>query len=105
VKILLRKESNRRGLGRLGMQLLAGALERQALNRTAAAAELGNVVINACYDGEVNVRSFIECNGLPSLLQLLRTRDKDLLQSILGALQGICFVPFGRQHVRQDFEV
>mmetsp|Transcript_19561 Transcript_19561/g.36447 ORF Transcript_19561/g.36447 Transcript_19561/m.36447 type:complete len:325 (+) Transcript_19561:146-1120(+) len=104
VKILLRKESNRKSLGRLGMQLLVGALNRQLHCRTSAAAELGNVVINSCYDGDVNVRTFVDCNGLSALLQLLRTKDMDLLQSVLGALQGICFVPVGRQHVRQDFQ-
>lgn len=107
LKILLRKEVNRRGLGRMGVQLLVGALERQAAAASAspAAAELGNVVINTCYNGDSNVRTLIECNGLPPLLQLLRARDLDVVQSVLGALQGICFVPFGRQHVRADFEV
>ncbi len=47
LKILLRKQANRRGLGRLGIQLLVGALDRQAAARTAAAAELGNVVIKS----------------------------------------------------------
>lgn len=105
LKILLRKEANRRSMGRMGLQLLTAALERQARTPTAAAAELGNVVINACYNGDSNVRTLIECSGLSPLLMLLRTRDVDTIQSMLGALQGICFVPFGRQHVRADFEV
>lgn len=104
LKILLRKSSNRQSLGRMGISLLVNALEKQVVSRTPAAAELGNVVINSCYNGDANVRSFVECNGLTPLLQLLRTQDIDLVQSVLGALQGICFVPYGRQFVREDFE-
>ena len=90
------------GMGRMGMQLLVGALQRQAQCQTSAAAELGNVVINTCYNGSANVRLFIDCGGLPPLLHLLRTKDINVVQSVLGALQGICFVPYGRQYVRED---
>lgn len=103
LKILLRKEANRKGMGRLGMQMLVSALERQTRCQTLAAAELGNVVINTCYNGDANVRIFIECNGLPPLFVLLRSRDVNITQSVLGALQGICYVPYGRQFVRENF--
>jgi hypothetical protein len=108
LKILLRKEVNRKSLGRLGVQLLVTALQRQAqpASRTLAAPELGNVVINTCYNGDANVRTFVECNGLPPLLLLLRSSEVAIVQSVLGALQGVCFVPLGRQHIRDsDIEV
>jgi hypothetical protein len=84
--------------------LYSKALVRQSHKRTLAASEIGNAVLNTCYNGE-NVNLFIESGGVGPLLDLLRTRDPAILASTLGAIQGICYVPVGRQQIKTDVEV
>lgn len=102
IKILLRKTGNRTVIGAFGMSSIVKALLRQSERLTPPAAELGNVVLNACYISENdNIRLFLEEGGLPPLLTLLRSRDVKVQGSALGALQGICYVQYGRQALRQ----
>jgi hypothetical protein len=106
IKILLRKMANRMSIGAFGMSSILSALHRQAsgANRNAAASEIGSMVLNTCYDG-ANVLEFLEGGGVPLLVNMLRSRDPGIQVSVLGALQGVCFVPSGRQIVRQDADV
>lgn len=104
IKILFRKQSNRAGIGKFGLTAIVKSLIRQSEKRTIAASEIGNAVLNICYNGE-NVNMLIETGGVMPLMDLLRTRDPGILASTLGAVQGICYVPIGRQAVRQDIEV
>lgn len=102
LKVLLRKPANRLSLGRNELTTLVRALTRlQVERRNAAVAELCNVVLNSCYDG-ANVQSFIELDGLKPLIALLRSRDVIVQASTLGVLQGLSFVPSGRQKIRQE---
>eukprot|EP00602_Paraphysomonas_sp_CaronLab_P005773 CAMPEP_0185034640 /NCGR_PEP_ID=MMETSP1103-20130426/24698_1 /TAXON_ID=36769 /ORGANISM="Paraphysomonas bandaiensis, Strain Caron Lab Isolate" /LENGTH=272 /DNA_ID=CAMNT_0027571379 /DNA_START=226 /DNA_END=1044 /DNA_ORIENTATION=- len=103
LKILLRNPLNRRAIGRVGLSALVEALKRLSSGRPVAAGELGNAVLNACYNGE-NVGLFIEVGGVPPLCVLLRSRDVDVIASTLGALQGVCYVPKGRHEVRGDIQ-
>ena len=104
IKILLRKLPNRLNIGKHGMAALIRALSRQLLNPSVATVEIGNAILNACYDG-ANIDLFLEVDGLRPLLALLQVRDASVLSSILGALQGVCYVPTGRQAVRQHPQV
>lgn len=102
IKILLRKSSNRTSVGKFGMNCIVKALMRQSERLTPPAAELGNVVLNACYACENdNIGIFLDEGGLVPLLSLLRSRDVKVQGSALGALQGICYVQPGRQALRQ----
>eukprot|EP01041_Mallomonas_annulata_P004668 gene4668-9258_t len=103
IKILLRKPINRTLMGKHGVLCIVKALMRQTEHRSIAATEIGNVVLNTCYNGD-NVQLFIDEGGFPHLLKLLLSRDTSLQASVLGAIQGICFVPIGRQAIRQDSE-
>jgi len=96
LKILLRKQLNRTLIGKQGIISIIKTLVRQTENKTSAVAEIGNVVVNTCYNGD-NVQLFLDEGGLPPLTKLLQSRDPVVQSSILAALQGICYVPIGRQ--------
>lgn len=105
LKVLLRKGINRLGLGRNGMLSIIKSINRiQAQKNIPAAAEMCNVILNTCYDG-ANVRLLIELDGTPPLFRFLKSRDNTVLCGALGAIQGICYVPHGRQCLRQDAKV
>ena len=99
IKILLRKPQNRVTLGRSGVGSIVRALHRQEERLTSSAAEIGNVVLNTCYEGD-NIDSFIEENGIPPLLNLLYSNDDKVIASALGAIQGLCFISSGRRAIR-----
>lgn len=101
LKILLRKPINRDGIGRFGVKCMVSALSRQTQRVTSATAEVGNAILNACYDG-ANVGTFLELGGISPLLHLLRSRDHAVQGSALGVLQSLCFVSFGRRAVIED---
>jgi len=105
IKILLRKPINRTNFGKYGISAIIHALKRQVNDRTVASVEICNIILNCCYEGS-NVNLYIDEGGLEPLVLLLKsTRDIRLQSSALGALQGICFVPLGRQTVRFDTEL
>ena len=105
IKILLRKPINRTNLGMYGISTIVQALKRQVDDRTIASVEICNIILNCCYEGS-NVNLCIDEGGLEPLILLLKsTRDMRLQSSALGALQGICFVPLGRQTVRFNTEI
>lgn len=105
LKVLLRKATNRLALGKYGMNAIIKSLNRiQSARNIPAAAEMCNVILNTCYDG-VNVQLLIELDGVNPLLRLLRSRETAVLCSTLGALQGLCYVPLGRQNLRQNAKV
>jgi len=104
MKILLRKSANRLALGKNGIQSIIRSLSRiQAEKNIIALAEMCNVVLNTCYDS-VNVLFLIELGGVTPLLSFLKTSDVPVLSSALGALQGLCYVPSGRQCIRTDIK-
>lgn len=76
-------------------------MHRQTQKVTAATAEIGNVTVNCCYDG-ANVTQFLEEGGVAPLIILLRSRDTAVQASILGALQGVCYVSWGRHAIMSD---
>lgn len=105
LKILLRKSSNRLSLGKFGMSAIIKGLSRVHLEKnSSASAEMCNVILNTCYDG-VNVQLLIELEGVSLLMRILKSRDQDILRSVLGALQGLCYEPRGRQSLRQEVKV
>ncbi len=103
VKILVRKSINRLSLGKSGMNCIIKALIRQTERRSIATAEIGNVILNTCYNGD-NVQLFIDEGGFPYLMKLLRIyHDSTSIQaSILGAIQGMCYVRSGRQIIHDQ---
>jgi hypothetical protein len=105
LKVLLRKPVNRLALGKYGMTAIIRSLNRiQTEKNIPAAAEMCNVVLNTCYDG-ANVQLLIELDGMTPLLRFLKSREVPVLCSSLGALQGLCYVPRGRQCLRQNLKV
>lgn len=100
VKIPLRKQSNRSQIGKHGLNSLIRALRRQSIIHYINASEVVNAILNACYNGE-NVGLFVENGGVEPLVQLLCLKDSSILSSVLGAIQGICYVPLGRLEVRR----
>jgi hypothetical protein len=102
LKVLLRKAPNRLALGKYGMTAIIKSINRiQAAKNVSAAAEMCNVILNTCYDG-INVQMLIELDGVTPLLRFLKSKEVTVLCSALGALQGLCYVPRGRQTVRQN---
>ena len=105
LKVLLRKPVNRLSLGKNGLTTLVRSLNRlHAERKGIVAAEMCNVILNTCYDG-ANVQLFLEVEGLKPLVLLLRSRDPVVLASALGVIQGLCYVPSGRQRMRQETKV
>ena len=105
LKVLLRKSVNRIALGKHGISAMIKSIQRiQHGQNTIAAAEMCNVMLNACYDG-INVQLLIEQDGVETITKLLKSNDSMLISSVLGVLQGLCYVPFGRQTIRQDAKV
>lgn len=105
LKVLMRKPVNRLALGKYGMTAIIRSLNRiQTEKNIPAAAEMCNVVLNTCYDG-ANVQLLIELDGMTPLLRFLKSREVPVLCSSLGALQGLCYVPRGRQCLRQNLKV
>ena len=104
LKILLRKSINRDNVGKFGVKCIIRALLRQTQKITAATAEIGNVTVNCCYDG-ANVMQFLEEGGIAPLMHLLRARDTAVQASALGALQGVCYVSWGRHAILADSSV
>jgi hypothetical protein len=105
IKILFRSPSNRKGIGKSGMISIIRSLSLHArCQRGLATGEIGNVVLNACYNGE-NVDLFVELGGIDPLCSLLMSSDTAIVGCILGALQGICYVPAGRFAFRRNYQV
>lgn len=118
VKILLRKSSNRNDLKKAQMSIIIQKLKQLLSDKNlVATAELCNVILNACYDG-CNIQLLLECEGLKQLLRVLTVcytrvlvRGVDnsahfkLVSSVLGAIQGVCYVPLGRQYIRQEIQI
>jgi hypothetical protein len=105
VKILFRSPSNRKTIGKSGMTSIVRCLNRHARSlRGVATGEIGNVVLNACYNGE-NVDLFIEVGGVEPLCALLMSGDTNVIACVLGAIQGICYVPTGRFAIRRNTQV
>ena len=101
LKILSRKEDNRRRFGRE----LCRAVVRLALTHPRAShavtAEGANVVLNACYEKE-NVRHVLECGGVePLVRRVADTGETPRCRSAAaGAVQSVCFQAPGRCRVR-----
>lgn len=103
LKILLRKELNRSGLGKVGVTAIVKSLSLCGSN-PGLAAEACNLVLNALYDGR-NVQYFVEAGGVSVLFALLQAPQERVHASALGAIQGVCFVPSGRHHIRSCRQV
>lgn len=105
IKILLRNPLNRRSLGKSGILSIIKSLIRHTRNiRGIITGEIGNVALNACYNGE-NVDLFIELGGVEPLCFLLLVNDLNIIPCVLGAIQGICYIPAGRIIIRRNFQV
>ena len=110
LKLLLRKPCNRLSLSKFGIGYIVAVLNNQTRSKPLQAAEVCSIILNACYEAS-NVRLFLEEGGLSRVLQFLGNSginstdpvsiaiDPRLLASALGALQGICFIPIGRQYI------
>ena len=101
LKILSRKEDNRRRFGRE----LCRAVVRLALTHPRAShaitAEGANVVLNACYEKE-NVEYVLECGGVEPLVRRVADTGETLRcrSAAAGAVQSVCFQAAGRRRVR-----
>ena len=101
LKILSRKEDNRRRFGRE----LCRAVVRLALTHPRAShavtAEGANVVLNACYEKE-NVEYVLECGGVEPLVRRVADTGETLRcrSAAAGAVQSVCFQAPGRCRVR-----
>ncbi|CAM9513981.1 unnamed protein product [Scytosiphon promiscuus] len=104
LKVLLRKQSNRRALGRPGVQVVT-ALMTSADVVNMVSCECANVVLNMCYEAG-NVIHFLEAGGIEALEPLIRSGDERLKArrdaSGLGAIQSVCFEKPGRDATRNS---
>lgn len=104
IKLLLRRQENREKIGKFGIISMLACLKRTWQQKTLVPAyEILNGLMNSCHEAS-NARFIIEEGGLPIILPLLSSKDVRLLASALGAIQGICFVPLGRQTLRYEEE-
>lgn len=85
------------------MIFIINLLRRQARSRSESVSDICNIVLNSCYD-TLNAQIFIDEGGMQPLLFLLRNKDSKVLISVLSAIQGICYIPGGRQVLRQENE-
>lgn len=105
LKILLRRQVNREALGKQGITCVIHSLTRQVTEIGTAATEIGNMLLNAFYH-QANVSLFVAEGGLPPLISLLRVSiDHNVLASVLGAMQGVCFTRQGKVAFRSEKEV
>ncbi len=105
LKILMTKAANQVSLEASGMRSLIVVLERHAAIKSNNAVDICNVILNSCYNTS-NAQNFVDEGGLTPLVSLLLHVKSSLGQaSVLGALQGICYIPGGRYHVRAIPEV
>ena len=101
LKILSRKEDNRRGFGRE----LCRAVVRLALTHPRAShavtTEGANVVLNACYEKE-NVEYVLQCGGVEPLVRVVKDTGCSMRcrSAAAGAVQSVCFQAAGRCVVR-----
>ncbi|KAG0571134.1 hypothetical protein KC19_6G213500 [Ceratodon purpureus] len=98
LKVLSRKEINRKLIGQKAIGLLLKHLSDQTVG-TKIQAEGANVVLNICYEKE-NVSAVLACGGASTLVEFLTSKDEELQANAAGALQSICFQPEGRKVVR-----
>ncbi|CAM9100233.1 unnamed protein product [Pylaiella littoralis] len=105
LKVLLRKPSNRKTLGRPGVQVVAALMSSACVDTVSC--ECANVVLNMCYDTG-NVQYFLEVGGVETLGPLIRSGNEHLKASRksdasgLGALQSVCFDKPGRDATRDS---
>ena len=102
-KILLRKESNRKTLPAATIKSVLDILKHHDTPSTVRTAG-SNVLLNASFERR-NVSNICRERGVHILLSILKDKKKtaNILEkiSILGALQSICFVPEGRDCMRE----
>ncbi|CAM9231079.1 unnamed protein product, partial [Choristocarpus tenellus] len=97
LKVLLRKQVNRKAMGKQGVQAVTNLLK-------SITCECANVILNMCYDRE-NVDLFLEVDGVRALVPLINSKDEKMQASGLGALQSVCFERAGREVARADVGV
>ncbi|CAM9423524.1 unnamed protein product [Discosporangium mesarthrocarpum] len=98
LKVLLRKQVNRRAMGRPGVLAVTNLLKSPCL--AIAVCECANVVLNMCYD-KANVEHFLQVDGIDALVPLINSQDESIQASGLGALQSVCFEKPGREAARE----
>ncbi len=97
LKILSRKEQNRLAYGLPMLRAVMNVLS--TTHNALLARECCNTVLNLCYEKD-NVKALLDMDGLPVLLTLLdQLDDVELVGSVMGALQSVCFQPIGRMRL------
>lgn len=93
LKILLRKEANRR---QIDVGTVQSIIEILKFPRSGdIAGETCNVVLNMCYE-KGNIDKIVRLNGVQPLIAFLPAPDGKLQASACGALQSICYQKNGR---------
>ena len=100
LKILSRKEKNRRSIELGGLKKLAACADFVS-NVPSLAAECANVVLNFCYERR-NVLPFVSCHGVGVLSRYLDSVDDLVQANAAGALQSISFHEEGRRELRRE---
>ncbi len=98
LKILSRKQQNRKTIGPKGFECLTRAIDFVKGVPTLAA-ECANVILNFCYE-KANVEHFLGCNGVPVLAEYLGSENIQVQANTAGALQSISFHEEGRKQLR-----
>lgn len=106
LKVLSRKQTNRRALGERGIAAVLRHLREPSSLQVAA--EGANVLLNACYEAD-NVDSVLRLGGVPAVVAALGgapTPAADALGQAVqansaGAIQSICYQERGRRAVRE----
>jgi hypothetical protein len=96
LKVLLRKDVNRRSLNDLGVRTILVICRRQMKVKGQSLLDICSVITNSCFDAS-NAYMFIEEGGMEMLLPILAARDVLLLTALLSAFQALCYIPTGRR--------
>lgn len=102
LKILSRKQQNRRAMGVEGFRKIASCADF-VKNVPTLAAECANVILNFCYEKR-NVGLFVSCGGAGLLAEYLESEDVRVQANAAGAIQSISFHPEGRAELREAGE-
>ncbi|QDZ24965.1 ARM repeat domain-containing protein [Chloropicon primus] len=97
LKILSRKQRNRRAIVLTGFKHLASCADF-VRNVPTLAAECANVLLNFCYERQ-NVGLFLSCGGVKVLETYLESEDRGVQANAAGALQSVSYHEEGRKEL------
>uniref|UniRef100_A0A7S0UYJ1 Armadillo repeat-containing protein 8 n=1 Tax=Polytomella parva TaxID=51329 RepID=A0A7S0UYJ1_9CHLO len=97
LKIFSRKQLNRGSITESDILGILAVISPPLNDRIGA--EGSNVLLNICHEVK-NVQTLIRTPGVQQLISFLTEEDEALQANAAGAIQSVCFLAEGREHVR-----